>query len=260
MVILIHRVISAHMPDPRPRGDETRYLSQKEVLETIATSLREPSSPDRDQSVRRLLKRWHERSDNPATKVQWPQTDYREMNRLYKESEPVWELLSSFSGSFQFFRNENWHLSDRLPASFWADANKIYPVFEKEILDRNAEARRDGKTPDLEDIRERIKGILAAFHEQYDAYAVAEDELAVRHLDLFQTALRLDYIHEDGTPTTSEEHAFTRTKGLLAEMFPEEYQALLAESLAKHKQRMDDDGRKKLGDATMAVFKEYKST
>lgn len=248
------------MPDPRSDGHETRYLSSAETLKAIATSLQEPPSPARDLSVRRLLSRWNERYDNPAAKVRYPQTDYREMNRLYKESEPVWELLSSFSGSFRFFRNENLHLSDRLPDSFWADANKIYPVFEKEILDRNAEARRNRETPDLEDIRERIKNVLAAFHEQYDAYAVAEDELAVRHLDLFKTALRLDYIHENGTPTTSEEHSSTRTKGLLAEIFPEEYKTILAESLSKHKRRMDDDERKRLGDATMAVFKEYKST
>lgn len=242
------------MPDPRPNGDETRYLSQSEVLKAIASTLQEPTSPQHDRTIRNLLKRWHERHNNPAARIQWPQTNYREMSRLYKESEPVWELLSSFSGSFRFFRNEDLHLSERLPAPFWTEANKIYSVFEKEILDRNTEARRTGTEPDLEDIRTRIQNVLAASHEQYDAYAVAEGELAARHLDLFEKMLRLDYADEDGEPTTSEEHSFTRTKALLAEIFPEEHRTILAESLAKHKQHMNAGDRKKLSDRKVAVY------
>ncbi len=207
------------------------------------------------RELQRVLRRWR---DTNRQGVFWPETDYRIMQRLYERSRNVWEVLSNFSGSFRFPRNEDGQLSRLIPQAVWDDAKRAYGHYEKEILALEANRPHDFDER-LENYRtEKIPKLLTVFHDVADPYIVAEGQLAFRHLDLFTRVLRNVFLDENGTALTSEDHAVTLAKELMTKLFPDEYEQILDAAIATETQRMNPDEFTALVSAYRPVFKEMK--
>lgn len=206
-----------------------------------------------DAELRRTLSEWRGQQRHGTY---WPETDHRVMARLYQRAQNVWEVLSSFSGSFRFPRNQDGQLSHLIPQAVWDDAKRAYGHYEREILALEANRPKDFDRQLEAYRREKIPNLLATFHAVADPYIVAEARLAARHADLFPRVLRTIFLDDRGEELTSEEDAVTTAKELIACLFPEELRQMQDEAVASKTQRLDPAERAIFADAYRRVFEE----